>query len=446
MSKSTSESRLLEIQNELNLLLQQDQEALEPVDLIARSCPIISRFFNAERTTFFVYDEKEGRLQSIYAEGPTPLKIILSLGEGLVGACFSSLKSSYTNTPYSKQDFQKKYDRRTGFKTHSSLVTPLYMGERPFGVLQVLNREDGFNGDNLKEVESVAKTLTSHLNFYQFIRGGAAARSELESLLQTIPEVLYRLDQDGNFGFLSQEVLKWGYFREELMGQHFSIILHPEDAPRVSRESVLPLYAGKITGQQGAPGLFDERRSGKRGSKRLRIRILPGPHINYEELFPGVREEEDKAFFVEVNASGFWEKDPSGQAYFAGTMGIITDVTERHFAEQRLKATQQELIQAERFAGLGTLSAGIAHDFNNILAAIGLSADVSRALLKEGQVGDQLDDTIKTIAEYVKKAADLTSRLLALGRSNISKVESSNISDIIQDATGVILNQLENKG
>jgi len=440
------EYRLLKIQRDLNALLQQDHQTLEPVDLIALACPIISRFFQAERTTFFVFDERENRLQSIYAEGPTPLKILLDVGEGLVGACFQSLTPSYTNTPYAKRSFQKKYDRTTGFTTRSSLVTPLFMGDKPFGVLQILNRADGFRQENLEEIKAIAKTLAGHLNFYQFTRGGASARSELESLLQTIPEVLYRLDVDGHFGFLSQEVLKWGYFREDLLGKHFSNILHPDDVDRVSRDRVLPLYAGKITGQKGAPELFDERRSGKRGTKKVRLRIIPGPHIKYDEIYPGVHEDEEKVFHAEVNASGFWEKDPSGQSYFAGTMGLISDVTERFFAEKRLKSTQNELIRAERFAGLGTLSAGIAHDFNNILAAIGLSADVSKMLLCENDSREQLEETLDTIGEYVKKASDLTSRLLALGRSNISKVEPTRIVDIIQDATQIIRNQLDSKG
>ena len=446
VNRNDFENRLLKVKNELYSLLQRDDLNLKPAELIAFACPIISNFFNAERTTFFVYNEKDSKLQSIHAQGPTPLKIELKVGEGLVGACFQSLQSFYTNMPYAKREFQKKYDRESGFVTRSSLVAPLYNGSTPFGVLQVLNRNGGFTPENLAEIEIIAKTLTGHLNFYQFTRGEDSAKSELESLLQTIPEVLYRLDLDGNFGFISQEVLKWGYFREELIGKHFSHIIHPDDIDRVSRDKVLPIYAGKVTGQKGAPGLFDERRSGKRGTKRVYLRIIPGPHINYKEIYPGLHRHEEEVFHAEVNASGFWEKDPSGQSYFAGTMGLITDVTERFFAEKRLKSTQNDLIRAERFAGLGTLSAGIAHDFNNILAAISLSADVSMMLMHESNPQDRLKETLSTIGEYVEKASDLTSRLLVLGSSNISKVGPAKMIDIVQDATQIIKNQLETKG
>ena len=268
VNRNDFENRLMKVKNKLYMLLQRDHLKLRPAELIALTCPIISSFFNAERTTFFVYNDKNSKLQSIHAEGPTPLKIELNVGEGLVGSCFQTLKSSYTNMPYSRREFQKRYDRASGFITQSSLVTPLYKGSTPFGVLQILNRKTGFAPENVEEIEIIAKTLTGHLNFYEFTRGEDSARSELEALLQTIPEVLYRLDLEGNFGFISQEVLKWGYFREDLIGKHFSDIIHPEDVDRVSRDKVLPIYAGKVTGQKGAPGLFDERRGGKRGTKR----------------------------------------------------------------------------------------------------------------------------------------------------------------------------------
>ena len=35
------------------------------------------------------------------------------------------------------------------------------------------------------------------------------------------------------------------------------------------------------------PGLFDERRTGK-GSKLIKVRIIPGPHINFPDLYPNL--------------------------------------------------------------------------------------------------------------------------------------------------------------
>ena len=85
-------------------------------------------------------------------------------------------------------------------------------------------------------------------------------------------------------------------------------------------------------------------------------------------------------------------------------------------------------------------------DFNNILAAISLSADVSMMLMHETNPQDQLKETLNKIGEYVEKASDLTSRLLALGSTNVSKIGPTKMIDIVQDATQIIRNQLETKG
>ena len=445
--KKGKDLELLETRYKLNSLLQEDIDSLKPTHLIANSCPIISQFFKAERTTFFAYNSGDNKLHSIHAQKLTKgTDITLETDQGLVGTCYSSLKTFYSNDPYQREDFFRNVDQSSGFKTKNALVTPLVVGDSTFGVLQVLNKKGGFTREDVKNIKLIAISLASHLNTYRFMKGSSAAQVELESLLETIPEVLYRLDDEGLFQFVSQDILKWGYFREELVGTHFSEIIHSEDLRQVARDWVLPNYIGKVTGDKGAPGLFDERRSGKRGTKRVKIRIKPGPHIVYDDLYPGLSDESEKVFYTEVNASGYWINDFSSRPAFVGTIGIISDVTERHFAEKRLESAQQNLIRAERFAGLGTLAAGIAHDFNNILTAIGLSSDICHALISSGQSGDDLLFNLNTISDYVQKASDLTGRLLSLGRSNVPKIEPTTIEQIFEEALGIMQHQLASKG
>lgn len=440
------EHKLLKTRFRLNELLQEDIESSSPTQLIARSCPIISSYFKAERTSLYAYDKARNVLLSIHAQDLNAPSITLAPGKGLTGRCFKEKATFFVNDCYNDPNFHRAVDSNSGFRTENSLLTPLMVGSEIFGVLQVLNKPEDFVQKDIESIKIIAQTLSSHLNTYRFMHGSSAAQIELESLLETIPEVIYRLDEEGKFQYVSQDVLKWGYFREELTGKHFSEIISESDLKRVSRDAVLPHYKGQSTGDKGAPGLFDERRSGKRGTKRVKVRIQPGPHIHYDDLYPNLSEETEKVFYTEVNASGFWINDYSSTPRFIGTIGIISDITERHFAERRLETAQRELIRAERFAGLGTLAAGIAHDFNNILAAIGLSADVSVALHQQERKGVELYENLVTIQEYVEKAADLTSRLLRLGRSNISKVEATNISDVIEDAASIVRQQIESKG
>ena len=436
---------LMQTRFSLNKLLQDSAEIHNPSQLIALSCPIISKHFSAERSTFFAYDSSNNSLQSIHAEGLHE-PIVVRKYEGLVGSCLKTKKTFFTNQVYEKPEFSRSVDQMTGFLTKSALVTPLIVGNQVFGVLQVLNSTRQFNDLDIKHIQTISRTLSSHLNTFKFMRESLATETELKSILETIPEVLYRLDENGYFLFVSQEIIKWGYMREDLLGRHFKEIILNDDFNKVSRDAVLPNYIGKNTGDKRSPGLFDERRSGKRGSKLVKVRIIPGPHINFSDLYPKLPKDHPQCFFTEVNSSGYWTKDLSSKPKFNGTIGIISDVTDKYFAEQKLENAQKDLIRAERFAGLGTLAAGIAHDFNNILAAIGLSAEVASMMLHKNESMEEILSNLENINKYVGKASDLTNRLLTLGRSNVSKVEPTSIEEVIDDAMGIMKHQLETRG
>ena len=60
-----------------------------------------------------------------------------------------------------------------------------------------------------------------------------------KTLIQSLPDIVYKIDTDGYFTFISDSVCKLGYEPEELIGEHFTKILHPDDASSVQREIVL---------------------------------------------------------------------------------------------------------------------------------------------------------------------------------------------------------------
>jgi hypothetical protein len=46
-----------------------------------------------------------------------------------------------------------------------------------------------------------------------------------------------------------------GYDAAELIGKHFTTVLHPDDVEKVSRVVVLEKIKGQVTGDDGAPKL-----------------------------------------------------------------------------------------------------------------------------------------------------------------------------------------------
>ncbi len=162
------------------------------------------------------------------------------------------------------------------------------------------------------------------------------------TLVNTIPDIIYELDGPGRFVFLSEAVHQLGYSPRELLGKHFSQIIHPEDLSEVSREAVLPRQRGQAPADQ--PKLFDERRTGPRMTRHLHVRLMlktPPP--------------DGPAFIIaEVHSAGKWTDDPSGPSkVFSGSIGIIRDVTENTLdklellrKDVALKETQEELLSA----------------------------------------------------------------------------------------------------
>ncbi|MCO4781275.1 MAG: response regulator [Candidatus Cloacimonetes bacterium] len=440
---------LLNAQKRLNDLIKSIEPSQE-IDFIEKSCPLVSDFLNAERTTFYIYNKETNTLEDLWAEGlGRTLEINLKPGEGLVGACYAQKKPLFTNQPYQSDEFEKKIDQQSGYVTKSILVSPIFRDQEVLGVLQILNKrsQSGFDENDIQSIQIVADTLSSHISLYSMICSHFSSKIELDSILENMPDVVYKLDEEGCFTFISEEVSKWGYHKEDLLGKHYSNLLHEEDYFKVSRDHVLPNYVGVVTGDKAAPGLFDERRQGDRATKKTRVRIQPGKRkalITAMDL----DNPQGSIFYTEVNAGGFWIKDHRFRQKFLGTIGIIRDITAKQVTEEKLIETQDELIQAEKFAGLGTLAAGIAHDFNNILAAINFSTDISLLLLEKEEkspLHTNLESKLNQILENVTKASDLTSRLFSLGKSDGSKLEMTPIDDVIRDAVGIIHDQIIEK-
>ncbi|MBN2080916.1 PAS domain S-box protein [bacterium] len=113
--------------------------------------------------------------------------------------------------------------------------------------------------------------------------------------------------------------------------------------------------------------------------------------------------------------------DEAGE--FAGSFGLIEDITERN----RLVG---QLIREQKEESMLTLAGGIAHDFNNILMGVLGSA----TLLKDISRGDSdTDELCGTIITASQRMVELTNKLLAYARGGRQQTQLVDLNEAIDD-------------
>ena len=84
----------------------------------------------------------------------------------------------------------------------------------------------------------------------------------------------------------------------------------------------------------------------------------------------------------------------------------------------RLESTQAQLIESSKMEAIGRLAGGVAHDFNNLLTVILNHA----SLVASGLAPDSPEqEDLAHVMDAGRRAAEITSQLLALGRKQICK-------------------------
>ena len=103
----------------------------------------------------------------------------------------------------------------------------------------------------------------------------------------------------------------------------------------------------------------------------------------------------------------------------------------------RLKATQAQLLQAEKLSAIGQLVAGVAHELNNPLTSVIGYAQLLQEELSDVPPGDpirasaQLSHDLRRIAEESERAARIVRNLLAFARRQTAARAEQDVADIV---------------
>ena len=221
----------------------------------------------------------------------------------------------------------------------------------------------------------------------------ALRRSEERSqlLLENISDVVVVVDDALSINYVSPSVTRMlGVAPEELIGERWSALAHPDDVP------LLEHFARQI--REG--GSTEQ-------SQELRVRHHQGEWR-----------------VLDVSAAKLMVRgEPSRELVLTGR-----DVTERRRLENQLR-------QSQKMESIGRLAGGVAHDFNNLLTAIiGFSELLLEELPPEGTGRADLEAIQKAAAH----GATLTRQLLAFSRRQVQELKILDLNALVRDIEPIL--------
>ena len=117
-----------------------------------------------------------------------------------------------------------------------------------------------------------------------------------------------------------------------------------------------------------------------------------------------------------------------------------------------LEETQSQLIQAEKMASLGTLTAGVAHEINNPINYIQAGLYGIKMLFKPNrkiEVDDEFEETLEEITSNMQLGVDRVSKIVAslgrFSRTSSDKKENCNLHEIINNCLQILSHEIKNK-
>ena len=222
-----------------------------------------------------------------------------------------------------------------------------------------------------------------------------SSENDLDSIIKTVPDIIFRLDSSGRITFISPAISKYSDSPDKFIGRPIFELVAPDDL-------------GK------ARFRLNEKRTGERATHGLEIRLLLPHHGDGNN---------DESGIFSISAEGIYCGDNPNSAEFIGTQGIIRDITEQKKLEERL-------LHAKKMEVVGNLAAGVAHDLNNILCGLVAYPEL---ILLELPEDSPLRNKVTAIQKSGQKAAAIVEDLLTLARRGVKATETVDLNEIVRD-------------
>ena len=212
-------------------------------------------------------------------------------------------------------------------------------------------------------------------------------------LIETLTDVLYELDAEGRFSYLSPPVAELlGYAPDELVGAPYSVVVPPDQLGRARHH-------------------FDDRRTGARACRRIEVDLV--------RKAPPDKPASTR-ISVEMSAKGLYD----AHRRYRGTLGLLHDISRRRDQAEIIQQLTRQLQATDRLVAvaqqLSTLSKNLRTPHTAVLAQ---SQQLLTAFREAGFI-EQVESLMSQAAEAVRLGEALTRAVTeaAIHRETINDV------------------------
>ncbi|PLX93255.1 MAG: hypothetical protein C0621_08040 [Desulfuromonas sp.] len=382
--------------NLLNALIEIGKElasTMELETLLERILEITRDVFHFENALIRLLDEKRQVLYTAasYGYADETCRPEIRLGQGIMG------KVAYTRTPLFVDDLAGHPDYVPGIaEARSELAVPMVVRDRLIGVFNVESvRPHAFSEADIAPLLTLAgqaAVAIENARLYQNLRG-------VSNRYQKLHQFNSRILQSANLGIYTIDshftISSWNRTMEQLSGvtDHTALgknlfTLFPDMESEFSERMHRVLAKGQ-------PEEFEFSHRNQRGETRIQKRRL----------------------------SPLMEGD-----LCTGVLVIVEDVTE-------IRCLLDQVVQSEKLAEVGRLTAGIAHEVNNPLAIISYASQLLQR--EEGASPFQLE-LLDRVSSEVERLRVLTEGLLSFSRAGETRRRPTDLNAVIADVLRMI--------
>ena len=195
-----------------------------------------------------------------------------------------------------------------------------------------------------------------------------------------------------------------------------NLIMHPDGRIITCNPAFARIFGFDSIEEARSANFMSLLRSRKEGSELFDL-VRQGETIDTHEL--ELRQRDGEPVYVVARFIGSFDE-----------RGELTALQGYLFNDTKRKRLEQQLMQAQKMEGLGTLAGGIAHDFNNILAII---LGYTTRLEQWHSDPSHIPGAIKVIKDAVERGAALVQQLLTSARQTEAQLSTLDLNELLRE-------------